>query len=379
MGIHQEIAICHLISGDLWAGAEVQAYSLLLSLRTEPSLGISVIVLNEGKLADLLKQAGIQVTVIDETKNRFGTIVKMASAELSGQRIDILHSHRYKENLLGVLLKKRCRIDHLVQTVHGNQEQMSGLKNLKAWLYGYINDRTSRRFDRIIAVSDDIRRERSDGLEPAKIVTIHNAVDMSRVIPARSAGVVRKELGIGDNQPVIGAIGRMVPVKGYDRFLLAAKVIASRRPDAVFLLVGDGPKQSEYEKLAHSLGLEHHVRFLGFRHDIWDIVNCLDLFVMTSHHEGIPLILLEAMALKRPVVAMSVGGIPEVIEHNVSGTLVRSGDIESVAEVCLELIAQPDWALALGEGARRRVETEFSIDVHRDRVLALYTDVVGGK
>ncbi len=379
MGINQKIAICHLVSGDLWAGAEVQAYSLLLSLRTEPSLSLSVIVLNEGKLADLLKQAGIQVTVIDETKNRFGTIVKMASAELSGQSIDILHSHRYKENLLGVLLKRRCQIGHLVQTVHGNQENMSGLKSLKARLYGYINSRISRRFDRIIAVSDDIRRQRSGCLDYAKIVTIHNAVDMSRVIPSRPAGVVRRELGIGDSQPVIGAIGRMVPVKGFDRFLLAAKVIASRRSDAVFLLVGDGPKQSEYEQLAKSLGLEHQVRFLGFRHDIWDIVNCLDLFVMTSYHEGIPLILLEAMTLKLPVVAMSVGGIPEVVEHNVSGILVRPGDIERVARVCLDLLAQADRELTLGEGARLRVETEFSIEVHRNRVLAVYKDVVGRK
>jgi glycosyltransferase involved in cell wall biosynthesis len=254
---------------------------------------------------------------------------------------------------------------------------VSGLKSLKARLYGYINNRISRRFDRIIAVSDDIRRQRSACPESAKIVTIHNAVDMSRVIPSRPAGAVRKDLGIGDSQPVIGAIGRMVPIKGFDRFLLAARVIASRRPDVVFLLVGDGPKQSEYEQLAKSLGLEHQVRFLGFRDDIWDIVNCLDLFVMTSHHEGIPLILLEAMALKRPVVAMSVGGIPEVVEHDVSGILVRPGDNESVANACLDLIAQTDRALKIGEGARRRVEKEFSIEVHCKRVLATYTDVVG--
>jgi glycosyltransferase involved in cell wall biosynthesis len=125
------------------------------------------------------------------------------------------------------------------------------------------------------------------------------------------------------------------------------------------------------------VGLGDRVRLLGFRNDILDIVQCLDLFVMTSHHEGIPIVLLEAMALKRPVVAMSVGGIPEVIEDNISGLLVQPGDIDGVAEACLELLARPDRARALGEGARRRVEAEFSIEAHRSRVMTLYRDVVG--
>ena len=379
MGINQKITVCHVLSGDLWAGAEVQVYSLLMSLQSEQCFEISVIVLNEGKLSDLLSNAGFRVAVIDEDKNRFWTIVKKASAELAGRRIDIFHSHRYKENVLGLLLKRRCQIEHLVQTVHGIQERLSGFKSLKAQLYRYFNGIASNGFDRFITVSDDIRRRRSNHFDLGKMVTIHNAVDISRVVLTRQAGVVRKELGIGDSQPLIGAVGRMVPVKGFDRFLAAAKVIAERRPDAKFVLVGDGPQRVELENLARSQGLNNQVRFLGFRDDILDIVNCFDLFVMTSHHEGIPIVLLEGMVLKRPVVAMSVGGIPEVIEDNISGLLVKSGDVEHVAEACLELLDHPDRARMLGEAARRRVETEFSMDVHRDRVVALYKDVVGRK
>jgi L-malate glycosyltransferase len=379
MGSYQKIAVCHILSGDLWAGAEVQAYLLLLSLRTEPRLDISVIVLNEGKLASLFREAGIRVTIIDETRNSFRTIVKKACAELAGRRIDILHSHRYKENLLGVLLRRCCAIDHLVQTVHGAPEPQSGFKGLKAGLYCALNRFASRRFDRIIAVSDDLHRLLSDRFDPTKIITVHNAVDVAQVVPVRPATVVRKELGIGVNQLVVGAVGRMVPVKGFDRFIDVAKVIAREKSAAVFLLVGDGPLLDEYRRLVHSLGLDNQVRLPGFRNDILDIVNCFDLFVMTSYHEGIPIGLLEAMALKRPVVAISVGGISEVIEHNISGVLVDSGDIDVVAEACLELLAHPDRAQILGEAARHRVETKFSIAVHRDRVLALYKDVVGTK
>jgi L-malate glycosyltransferase len=377
MGIHQKIAVCHVISGDLWAGAEAQVCSLLKSLKVDQSVAVSVIAMNEGRLAEFFRRESIPVTVIAESENGFLGILERVAAELSGRKIDIIHSHRYKENLLAVLLKNRRRVEHLVQTVHGNQERCSGYKGLKIRLYGFLNDYASRRFDRIIAVSNDIRRQRVDHLGQSKIVTIHNAIDISQVAPSRPPGEVRRELGIEKGQRVIGAVGRMVPVKGFDQFLSAARIIAEQRSDVVFLLVGDGPKASEYGQMVLTLGLKGKVRQLGFRDDIWDIVNCLDLFVMTSHHEGIPLILLEAMALKRPVVAMSAGGIPEIIEPEVSGILVEPGDVESTAAACLEVLAHSDRAKALGDGARRRVESEFAMDVHRDRVLALYKDVVG--
>jgi L-malate glycosyltransferase len=375
MGINTKIAVCHLISGDLWAGAEVQAFSLLQSLRTEQGLDLSVITFNDGKLATLLKQTGIPVTIIDETRFRFLRLLEKAAGELAGRRIDILHSHRYKENLLGLLLKRRCEVGHLVQTAHGAQEPQRGLKELKGRLYGLLNRRVSGRFDRIIAVSDDLRRTLSKRFDSKRIVTIHNAIDVSRVTPKRPADVVRKELGIGQNQPVIGAVGRMVPVKGFDRFLQTAATIAEKRSDVVFLLVGDGPLRAEYEQQVRSMGLERRIRLTGFRDDIWDILNCLDLFVMTSYHEGIPIGLLEAMALRRPVVAMRVGGIPEVVEHDLSGVLVDSGDINQMAEVCLELLAHPSRAQTLGDAGRQRVEAEFSIEIHRSQMIRLYRDV----
>ncbi len=376
MGRTQTITVCHLISGDLWAGPEVQVHALLKSLQSVPELEISIIVLNEGKFAKLLAEAGFRVKVIDESKNRFPNIVKLAAAELTGRRIDILHSHRYKENFIATLLKKRCDVRHLAQTVHGIGEPFSGLKKLKVMLYDFLNDRATRQFDRVLAVSDDIRRELGNRYDISKIVTIHNAVDISEVIPKRSSEEVREELGIGPDHQVIGTIGRMVPIKGIDQFLSVAKIIVGKKPDVILLLAGDGPQQSEYENMARSMGLANNVRFLGYRHDAADILNCLDLFVMTSYHEGIPVVLLEAMTLKRPVVAMSVGGIPEVIEDNISGNLVEPKNVPRFAEDCLALLADPQRAQRYGEAARDRIKAEFSIDVQRDRVLNLYHDLM---
>jgi glycosyltransferase involved in cell wall biosynthesis len=376
MGRYQTINVCHIISGDLWAGPEVQVHGLLSALASEPELEISIIVMNQGKLATLLKEAGLRVRVIEENRYRFDEIVRRASAELAGRRLDIVHSHRYKENFIAAMLRKRHQVGHLVQTVHGIEEPFTGFKNLKIKLYEFLNDRASRRFDAVVTVSDDIRRQLSSRFDDSKMVTIHNAVDLSRVSASRSADEVRKELGIGADQPVIASVGRMVPVKGFDQFIMASKMISREIPDALFLLVGDGPEQARYEELAAKSGVADKIRFLGYRHDIWDILNCMDLFAMTSYHEGIPVVLLEAMALKRPVVAMSVGGIPEVIEDGVSGRLVEARDIEGFAAACRELLANPERASAIGIEARRRVEGEFSVTVQKDRVLNLYRDLV---
>lgn len=368
--------ICHLISGDLWAGAEVQAFSLLRSLKELPEVEISAIVLNHGRLATELTNAGISVEVIDEGKFGFREILAKASSLLKDRQLQILHSHRYKENILAAQLKRRCGIGHLVQTVHGSPEQTIGLKGFKARLFSLLNDHYSRKFDRIVSVSYDLSRRLEERYPKHLITTIHNAVDVKRIAPTRSRNEIRAELGIGPDQPVVGIVGRLVAVKGIDRFLQLAPIVLKKRPDSLFLIVGDGPLFDEYKQRVQSLNLGESVRMIGFRPDVIDVINCLDIYVMTSHHEGIPMTLLEAFALKRPVVAMSVGGIPEVVEDGVSGILIESGDVEAMSAACLKLLSEPERSRQLGENAKHRLESEFAIEVHRKRVLEMYRTVI---
>lgn len=377
MGAYRKINVCHLISGDLWAGAEVQMYTLITSLKTVPELNVSAVVLNEGKLAAKLRDAGLEVSVIEESKNGFFRILNLLKKALEDKEIDILHTHRYKENIFGALLKKSSTVQHLVQTVHGISEPFKGIKMLKARFYSFLNlYYTKKYFDKVQTVSFDIQNELSKKIDPDRLVTIHNAIDPANITVTRATNEIRKELGIGNNQPIIGTAGRMVPVKGYNVFLDMAEIILAEIPEARFLLVGDGPLKKDLESKAKEMGLGNRVMFLGFRDDITDIINCLDIFVISSYHEGIPMVLLEAMALKKAIVATAVGGINEIIEKDISGLLVNSGDALALAEACIKILNNNNTRNRLESGAFKRMEEEFSIEIQKKWIVKIYNDLM---
>jgi len=292
----------------------------------------------------------------------------------------IIHSHRYKENIRAALVKKKGKTRFLVQTVHGLGEPFRGIKQLRSQVYGLVNTfYTIRYFDRVIAVSDDIHRRLGKHFRPEKILTIHNAIDNEKIAPTRGAELVRSEFGIASDAPVIGSVGRMVPVKGFDLFLAVAKLIVTRRPDVRFLLVGDGPLKPGLESRSRVLGLASNVIFTGFRQDVTDLINCLDIFMMTSYHEGIPMALLEAMALKKAVVSTAVGGIGEVISNGKSGLLAEPGSSTELAQACLRILDDDALKVRLGAVAAQRIDDEFSIGTLTEMVSAIYRNLAGLK
>ena len=377
MGIDKKINVCHLISGDLWAGAEVQMYTLVTALKTLPELNISAIVLNEGKLVDKLKETGIEVTVIDENKNNFFLIVNLIKKELQGRDMDILHTHRYKENVLGALAKKSGKTKYLVQTVHGADEKLEGFKKVKSLIYTRINNYyTKKYYDKILPVSNNIHKLLNRYFNSKRLVTMHNSVDVNKLKVQKEPAIIKKEFQIGVNDPVIGSAGRMVPIKGYEVFLEMAKIIIRVKPNVKFLLVGDGPLKQELEEKAIKMGLDGIVIFPGFRDDIIDIINCLDIFVISSYHEGIPMVLLEAMALKKAIVSTDVGGVSEIIEKDISGLLVNSGDALALAEACIKALDDDKIRNNLETETAKRIDEEFSIGIQEKRVLNLYQELV---
>lgn len=378
MGTNKKIKVCHLISGDLWAGPEVQLYSLLMSLKRVPFLDISVIILNEGKLAEKLRKSNFSVRVIEESKYTFFKIFSLVKNELKHKGIDILHTHRYKENVLGGMLKKRCKIKRLVQTVHGLSEPFTGIKRLKIYLYSKLNQYfTSNYFDKVLTVSFDMQKKLSRIIAVDRLITIHNAINTAALKVERTKDEVKEELGIGKDHPIIGSVGRMVPIKGYDVFLKAARLIFQAKPEVRFILAGDGPLKTELERKTEDMGLGSAVKFLGFRNDILEIINCFDIFVVSSYYEGIPIVLLEAMALKKATVATGVGGVKEIIEDGTSGFLVESGNADGIASACVKFLDNPEIMKKAGIEAKKRVEDEFSVEIQKERLLRLYNEMIG--
>ncbi|UCE24391.1 MAG: glycosyltransferase family 4 protein [Candidatus Zixiibacteriota bacterium] len=378
MGRDQKIRVCHVMSGDLWAGAEVQAFTLLMKLHETPELEVRAIVLNEGKLASSLRDNGLDVDVIDESKHGFRSILRHARELLQNQKTDIIHSHRRKENVLAGLLKRSGHTKYLVQTVHGAPEPFKGLNRIREKFYmGLNNYFTTRHFDHILPVSDDLKQYLGERLGRGRLTTVHNSINVDEVLPDRGSVEVKRAFGFSEGHTVIGSAGRMVAVKGFDIFLKAGRILLEKRPDVRFLLVGDGPQLEDLQKLAKELGIDGQVRFPGFRNDMTDLLNCLDVFVVSSHHEGIPTVVLEAMALKKAVVATSVGGMIEMLDADVSGILVPPSNAGAIASACERLLNDSALRERLGRAAREKVERHFSARTQAEKVVDIYRQLAG--
>jgi glycosyltransferase involved in cell wall biosynthesis len=200
-------------------------------------------------------------------------------------------------------------------------------------------------------------------------------VDVRQVRATRSREDVRRELGIDSDVLLIGTAGRLSPVKGQAGLLRAgARILATGKP-AKFLIIGDGPLGSQLLSMAEQLHIDRACYFLGPRADVFDLMSAMDIFVLPSLNEGIPMALLEAMTLGTPVVAAAVGGIPEVIQHRVNGLLVSSGDDQGLADACLELAAKPQWAHTLAAQAGRTIAESFSHERNGEALLYAYRGI----
>jgi glycosyltransferase involved in cell wall biosynthesis/protein-tyrosine-phosphatase len=371
------LRVCHVMSADLWAGAEVQLATTVAYLRSQPDVDVSAVLFNDGPLASRLRELGLRVTILDEGRLSAFAIVRRLIGIFRDQRVDIVHTHRYKDTVLGALAAKLAGVPHLVRTVHGLREPMRGWSALKFRLYEAL-DRFALMCagDLVIAVSARMADAlRSRGYRPTSVTCIHNGVNVAAIAASRSADDVRRELGIAANAFVIGTIGRLSAVKGHATLLRAARLIRNKRRDLRLLIVGAGPLRRELETEAASLGIADACVFTGVREDVYDLIGAMDMFALPSLSEGIPMSVLEAMALGCPVVASRVGGVPEMIHDDETGVLVEPGDEGALAAACLRIIGDPVYAMTLGTAGRRVVAERFSSERSGRALLAAYKSV----
>ena len=368
-----KIKVCHLASGDLWAGAEVQVVNACRGLAETGAVEVRAVLLNNGRLADELRSLGIEVSVINEQTTAWWQILWQLARHFRRQPVDILHAHRYKENILGSLAARMSGVPHVLRTIHGTTEIYSGWKWINAQIYEAV-DHLVCRFcvSRLIAVS----REISEELErqyPGKPVThIPNCIDERRMIITKERNEKRAELGLKPSEFVIGTIGRLAPVKGIEYLIRAVPEIVKRHEDVRVLVVGDGPSRTGLEALVRSLGLEKTVTFLGWRHDTTEIMNALDLFILPSLHEGTPTALLEAMCLGIPVVASATGGVRDLIIHGENGLLVEPKDVHGLAATCSAVMEDASLRQRLTSNCLRSISGKYRVATVTEAHLSHY-------
>jgi glycosyltransferase involved in cell wall biosynthesis len=357
-----------LASGDLWAGAEVMVYQLVCGLAAATEVKLCVVLLNNERLAEELEKQGIEVYVFDELKHSFLSIVRAVSRLVTVFSPDIIHSHRYKENILALLTRRVTSKFRLVSTQHGMPELGGKDQDLFARLRAGLFFRLlSHFFDRTVLVSEEMRQSLagSYGFTSKKLKVIHNGIDLPEKINDHS-----------NKRMTIGSAGRFTPVKDFSLLVDIAKLVIARKDMVDFVLAGDGPERFMLEKKVMETGLQDRFKFLGHQDDMDSFYKKIDIYLNTSVHEGIPMSVLEAMSHGLPVVVPNVGGFPEIVTEGVNGYLIDYRNPSVFADRCIELLSDLKKRQRMAAAARQRVIDHFSREAMAAQYYQLYRELL---
>lgn len=365
--------VLHIASGDLWAGAEAQAFTLMSHLKRIPATEVAAFLMNDGTLAEKLRSIGISVDIADERKVGAVGIFSSLRDVLRRWQPDVVHTHREKENILGCLANRMCRNVPSVRTVHGGREQSAavGWRSVRHRLVHSADRWCGRTLQqRVIAVTKELAGRLAHDFPAEKVVVIENGIDLEAISRDKSLA----EFRVAEPDAThVGIAGRLVDVKRVDLFIEAAALLLRERPERhwKFHIFGEGPERLKLEELSERLLPGEAVIFHGHRQDIATCVGGLDSLVICSDHEGMPMISLEAAALGVPIVAHAVGGLIEVVPEEF---LVSRHEASGYRDGILRALRADGSAIA----ARRAAETvtRFSAQRNAKRVRALYDEVL---
>jgi len=298
---------------------------------------------------------------------------------LRGFRPDILHCHGEFTDIAAILLKRRLGARYLVRTRHSTIEwpKRPALGRIFGhWVYPWL-------FDMEIAVSNQaanaLNQRTFARFRHRKAICIYNAIDFQRFETARQdTALLKQHWRIPENAVVIGTVGALSKVKGYDILLKAFRIVISNAPNVYLMIVGDGPERSALQTQAKSIGVEDRVCFLGAQPTIEHIYPVFDLFVSSSRVEGLPTVLLESIASGVPVIATDIPGTREIIEDNVTGLLVPPENPEALANALLQALQSPWKMELLATAALQKVKQRFTIESITKQYTSLFYHLMAG-
>jgi len=270
------------------------------------------------------------------------------------ERPAVVATHLAKAGTLGRLAAALARVPVRVHTFHGHV--LDGyFGRFSTFFFLSIERFLSRHTTQFVAISPEIARDLDRlGIGRGKTSVIRLGLELE-YLAGHPRGTLRSELGISAEAPIVGIVGRLVPIKAHDLYLQAAARVVESDPDAHFIVVGDGELWDELHRQTSVLGLDGRVHFTGWRTDLGEVYSNLDVVVCCSKNEGTPVSLIEACAAGRPVIGTQVGGVPDIITPGVNGLLVPSGDVPALADAINALIADPARRAAMGVAGRRLV------------------------
>ncbi len=379
---------------NLNGGLDPDRYDSLLATGREGA--------REGSMTDFAAARGLRLKVIPELGREISiardlTAVFRLYRLMRKERPHIVHTHTAKAGFAGRLAARFAGVPVVCHTFHGHVlEGYFGPG--KPRLFRGIERILSRLTDRIITISETLREDLSRmgvarrdrisvvplGFNLDGFRSCRNRFDRERRNRTPEGGRLcngrfRKELGITEDQRLVAAVGRLVKIKNIPLFIDAARMARASDPQMRFVLVGDGELRPVLEDHVRSAGLEHAIRFAGWRYDMEEIYSALDTVVISSDNEGTPVSLIEAMAAGCPVVATRVGGVPDLLEGGSLGRMTPRGDARALAEAMLDVFRDEAKTLEMAVRARRTVLDRYRIERLIADMDRLYTGLLGTK
>jgi glycosyltransferase involved in cell wall biosynthesis len=362
------------LSGQMLGGGQ-RSLLLLLERLDRKKFEPLLVCPSEGKLVEEAEKQGVETQIIKMGRIKSLNVISTAATVfkfkklMTRKNIGLIHTDSPRQAFYAGRAARLTGTPLIWHVRVSTPEKKSFEK--------FLFDRAQK----VIAVSK-AASQRFQGFEPAqeKVVVIYNGVDLAEFTPQQPDSQLRKEFEIEKDRILIGTIGQLIPGKGQDIFLKAAAHVVKQTPQVKFMIVGDG-KQSyrqKLEDLSRDLRLSGKVVFTGFREDIPRVTNLLDIVVLpsTTHLEGLSRVIIEAMALSKPVIATNSGGNPEAVEDGTTGILVPPEDSHSLAESILDLIKDEMKRNRMGEAGRKRTEKLFGIEKNISQIEKVYEELL---
>jgi len=361
---HPRPRLLQLLATGGSGGAQESYTGLLLGLdRTRYE--VRALSLSAGSAVQRLRALGVEVDVLDEPDDE--SAVRELAGWLRRNEIDLVHAHMFRAETIGTRAAVAAGTPVIVATVHSSRVRSDADRARLASL--------TPSMDRLVVPSDSIARKvRAEGRVGARFAVIPNGVDLSRFSSPVPACRLRSEFGIPAGAPLLGVVARLEPEKGHRHLVAAMPAILRAAPNAWLAVVGEGSQADALRAQAADLGVAGHVVFTGRRDDVVALTADLTIAVMPSLREAQGISILEAMALRRPVVAAAVGGIPEVITDGVDGLLVPPADPAALAVAVVRLIRDPVLRERIAGAGYRTVVDRFSIEAQVRRTEAVYDE-----
>ncbi len=379
--------MAELVASATNGGAQEHVASLLSHIERD-AYDVRVISLSEGSSVRRWRALGVPVEVVREDGD--DAVVERVAKLLEEWRTQVVHGHMYRAEVVGIraamLLEERgLPRPYVMNTVHSSRVRSQEDRDLLRAL--------TPSMDRLVAVSKSIMAKlEADGRVGPQVDLIYNGVDLQRYDHQEACCTLPEEYGFEPGSPMVGVVARLEPEKGHPTLLDAWPLVLERVPDARLLIIGEGSRHEALEEQARDLGLlgeectgdtcvgTRHARpgarvvFTGLRDDVPAVTAALDVAVLPSYREAQGLVILEAMALSRPVVASRVGGIPEMIEDGVTGLLVPPRNPEALAAAITRLLLDHPFADTLAHTGHDVAHERFCVEAMVSAIQNLYDE-----